>query len=342
MKITALIRPESVNANYRAQIPMVALQGRRHDVNIESAYSIVDAARLADRDVVHFCRLWEVPFQRLAVALRRRGVAVTWDSDDDLTSIPRGNPGYRRTGGFRGQKVFADMTAMMRLANVVTTPTEVLADLFRRASGADVRVIENYLAPPMIRSQLPIRTEEEDRVVVGWVAGNEHQVDVEQLRLRALFQGLLERLPELEIHSVGMRLGLPHRRYRYIRGVELLELVEVASRFDVGIAPIVDIPFNRARSNVKVKEYAAAGTPWLASALAPYDGLGEDEGGRLVDNANWEQEIERLVLDVDARIRLAPRAHAWGRRQDILRHALTWERMFADAIDAARRPVGVR
>ena len=71
---------------------------------------------------------------------------------------------------------------------------------------------------------------------------------------------------------------------------------------------------NRARSNIKLKEYAAAGACWLASPIGPYVGLGEKQGGRLV-----------------ARRRLARRARPPARQAARAREA-----------DQARRQVGRR
>jgi glycosyltransferase involved in cell wall biosynthesis len=334
MRITALVRPGSVNANYRAHIPFVALSRRGHDVRIESGYSIGQAARYFDHDAVYFCRLWEEPFQRLAQELRAAGVAVVWDSDDDLTAIPKGSPGYLRSGGFKGQRILADMRSMMRLANLLTTPTEVLADRFRGIAGTEVRVIENYLAPPFIAPPKPKRNQ--TVVVVGWVAGNEHQVDVERLGLRAVIGALLDRHQQIRFMTIGLGLGLSSDRYSRVQGVHLSELTRHIAHFDIGIAPIADIPFNRARSNIKVKEYAAAGVPWLASAVGPYLGLGENEGGRLVDNDRWSEEFDRLIGDPDARALLSRRSLEWARRHSVMAHAHRWEGAFADAVERAR------
>jgi hypothetical protein len=52
---------------------------------------------------------------------------------------------------------------------------------------------------------------------------------------------------------------------------------------------------------VRVKEYAAAGVRWLASPIGPYAGLGEKQGGRLVPDGRWFEELDRLIRDERAR-----------------------------------------
>ena len=49
-----------------------------------------------------------------------------------------------------------------------------------------------------------------------------------------------------------------------IPGVPFVGLPAHMEVFDIGLAVIADIRFNRTRSNVKLKEYAALGIPWLA------------------------------------------------------------------------------
>ncbi len=121
---------------------------------------------------------------------------------------------------------------------------------------------------------------------------------------------------------------------RYPR-VEFVDLQRHMARWDVGIAPLADIPFNRARSDVKLKEYASVGLPWLASAFGPYTGLGEDEGGRLVADDQWYEALRALVASGRDRRKLGKRAAKWAKSQSIDRHVGRWEAVLEDAM--ARR-----
>ncbi len=266
MRIASVIRPESVNANYRARIPLVALQSLGHEHQLFDAHRLPHAGQFDGFDVVHFCRLWEEPFQLLARTLRERGIGVTWDCDDYLPAIEKETSSYRLVGGFRGRQVERDMQEMMRLAHIVTTPSPGLLDRFAEHAD-DVRLLENRLAPPMVLKRLPQRVN--DLVHVGWVAGNEHRSDVAPLRLRELVSRLLEFQPRVEFVSLGLGLGIGHPRYIHLPGTDLIELPRFTAQLDIAIAPLADTEFNRGRSNIKVKEYAAGGAAWLASTSIP-------------------------------------------------------------------------
>jgi glycosyltransferase involved in cell wall biosynthesis len=101
--------------------------------------------------------------------------------------------------------------------------------------------------------------------------------------------------------------------------------------FDVGIAPLADIPANRARSDIKLKEYAASGVPWLASPVGPYIGLGEAEGGRLVPDDGWYDSLVGLVTDHAARSRLGRNAETWASAHTMDAVADRWEQTFTQA-----------
>jgi hypothetical protein len=136
--------------------------------------------------------------------------------------------------------------------------------------------------------------------------------------------------------SFGLKLGLRGERYRHVDVVPLFELTRAAAAFDVGIAPLSDIAMNRARSNVKLKEYAAAGAAWLASPVGPYAGMGEKQGGRLVADDRWHEELARLLDKPRERAKLAKRAAKWVAGETLSKNARTWEARFEEAVARAR------
>lgn len=94
---------------------------------------------------------------------------------------------------------------------------------------------------------------------------------------------------------------------------------------------------SRARSNVKLKEYAAAGAMWLASPIGPYKGMGEAQGGLLVAEEDWYPTLESLLTDHARRLALTKRAQTWVRRQTIVQGGDHWEAAFRAAIARAKR-----
>lgn len=222
---------------------------------------------------------------------------------------------------------------MMKAAHVVTTPSNLLADQFAQQAD-DVRVIENHLAPPMIVATLPPRVKGNFRV--GWIAANEHRTDAEELRLKERFERLMTTYPQVDVISLGLALGIDNPRYVQIPNIDLLELPRFAAHFDVAIAPLVDTPFNRSRSNIKLKEYAAGGAPWLASNVGPYVGMTEWQGGQVISNDDWEDAIIALLYDPGRRRRMSRLGHRWARTQDVMLHLGEWEAAFAAAANQAR------
>ena len=328
MRIVYVANPDGVNSNYRAYQPMAALARRGHAVDYNRAGAATFGPAVGAADVVHIHRYLGPEADAAVSALRSRGAGLVWDNDDDLANVPRSNPNYARYGGPRRAGMIRALETMVRAVDIVTTPSSVLAEQYRALGARDVRVIENYLPDHFPGTKAP----KGPGVTIVWLAGLEHQVDYQQLRLRDTLLRLLDRHPDLRVRSIGLGLGLPADRYDHIRLVDFLELPRALASADIGIAPLCEIPWNVARSNVKVKEYSAAGLPWLASDFRPYSGLGESQGGRLVPDDGWEGALEALITDARARKKLAKRASRWAKGETISKHATAWE----DAYRAAR------
>jgi glycosyltransferase involved in cell wall biosynthesis len=333
LRIALLSNPNLVNSNYRAYQPLQRLARQQgHQLVLNTEERALSLETLFRQDVVHVHRIATPEMRRIAADLREAGVGFVWDNDDDVTVVPKTNPLYSRFGGYRSREMLAGVTKMVRLADVVTTPSAVLAEQFRGLGAGDVRVLENYLPVESAK----VRPAKHDGLVIVWLAALEHQVDYQQLGLRDVLLRLLDAHPQLRVVSIGLGLGLPSERYEHVEEVEFLQLARFLSRADIGIAPLVDIPWNRARSNVKLKEYAAGGLPWLASPVGPYREMGEQQGGRLVADGAWYEELERLVTNARERRRLAKAAAKWVKGETIDQHAHRWEAALRDAAAGAR------
>ena len=313
-------------AYYRAIEPVKAMARRGHEVvGPPDDRGELDPSRLSGCALVHVYRRCDEQSRRTLAALARAGVAVTYDNDDDFTAVPKEAPEYRRLGGLEGERGFARSAKAAKLARVFTTTTDLLAGKYRRAGVEHVEVIGNCVQFGVSRPRVP-----HDGVVIGWIAGGEHRADVARIPFVDALKRLIAQHSDVRVECVGVDLGLPER-YRHDGELHFRDLPARIGAFDVGIAPLADIPMNRARSDIKLKEYAASGVPWLASPVGPYARLGEAEGGRLIPDDGWFEALERLVVNPQERRRLGANGEAWARGQSIEAVADQWERVFAQA-----------
>jgi glycosyltransferase involved in cell wall biosynthesis len=316
----------NANAFYRAVYPLQEMERRGHEVVWPDDFTANPDIRVMSRcDVVHVYRRADDEIRPLLSRLVKGGTPFTYDNDDDFSVIPKESPSYDSVGGRRGRRYFTATTKVARLARAFTTTSESLAEKYRRAGVTRIEVIGNHLPAGALS-----RPRRHRGIVIGWVAAHEHQVDAQRIPIAEALQRVLAKHDDVRVECIGVDLGL-QERYRHDETVPFEKLQARIRNFDVGIAPLADIPMNHARSDVKLKEYAAAGVPWLASPVGPYVGLGEAQGGRLVPNDGWFEAIDELVSGRRERKRLARTARSWANSQTVAAVADRWERVFLDA-----------
>jgi len=338
MRIASLVPERTVESIYRSLVPMQALAHRGHSVHVEERDEIRDPSALLDYDAIHVMRICHPLMVRLARQLQRRGVAVVWDNDDQRVAVLEEAARVPGQDGMAAQRFFASMRAMARTADAVTTPSEALALLHATDSRREVQILPNLLPPTFRR---PERVMPHEGIHIGWLAMPNHAASFEALGMKETLEHLLARHAHLNITGVGLDLELRSRRYVHVQGIPYGQMAESLAHFDFALAPLADIAINQARSDVKLKEYAAAGVPWLASPIGPYAGLGEEEGGRLVADGDWFSAIETLMNEPDRCRVLSQRAMRWAAGETIETHVDVWERTFQDAIAQARAPHAV-
>jgi glycosyltransferase involved in cell wall biosynthesis len=331
VRITGLFDPDTANGYYRAALPLSALRARGHAVTMHHGGSVLDSSyELPRSDAVFIHRGCYPEHLALVRDCAERSIGVVWDNDDDLSALPKSTRAQNRHSKRASREFFKRSVTIAQAASVMTTSSEEIARIYRELGASPVQVIENQVAAPSVAARPRGRA-----LVIGYTGAMEHADDLKKLKFAATIERLVSEQQHVTFVSVGIDLGIRSPRYRCHGFVPFRELAAIVGGFDIGVAPLLDSPFNRSRSDIKVKEYAAAGATWLASPVGPYRALGAAEGGQLIADRDWHAALTQLVEDDAVRARLTRQARAWARRQTIRTTAARWEAILKSAVSAA-------
>lgn len=243
-------------------------------------------------DVLVFQRLTHQWMAEAVPLLRAKGIAVVVDVDDDLSTVHPRNPAYNSMHPARGGRhSWQHLADACRAATLVTASTPALLERYARHGRG--HVIANHL--PDSYYGLP----RVDRDVIGWPAALASHPDDP-----AVLGGAIARLvsegadfrvvgdPTGTGAAFGLMADPPGRA-----GVPITRWpAAVAGDIGVGIAPLADTAFNRAKSWLKPLELSALGVPWVASPRAEYARLHKRGVGALADTPRrWYREVKRLT-----------------------------------------------
>jgi len=215
-------------------------------------------------------------------------------------------------------------------STAVTCSTPFLAERLTEF-GANTHVIRNGVAITMFRE----RIHKTGRPIIGWTGSTGHRSGdlavfakvVPSIEGNARFHhtGAYERYP-----SFAKEIGVMPSR---VSTLPMLapEDYPLGLTFDVGIVPLTDIEFNKAKSNIKGLEYAAASIPFVASPSPEYVRLHDEFGiGRLADTPEeWVTHLSAL-RDPELRTKEARKARMAIRDMglDAVAAARAWDALF--------------
>jgi glycosyltransferase involved in cell wall biosynthesis len=322
LNIAAFIWGEHPSANYRAIYPLNELARRGHVIGYfpnEEQLTPSDEELediLEQFDVAMIQRYSDTDAQELALRLREGGMPIIWDYDDDVAS----------------DEYTERVTAMAERVDIVVTTNDLLADRYLEKGARYVIAIPNFVT----RRSAETPRRKHDGLVLGYIGWIDHQEDWDELGLEQIVRELLDLHEDLRVESVGpIDLRLPLERYKRTDAVPFDRLPEHIAGFDIAIAPLIAKVGNDTRSDIKLKEYAIAGVPWLASPLGPYLDHDESHGGQLVDDDEWFEALDELISNGKLRKKLAKQGTKWAREQTLERNVTIWEDALLEAIELA-------
>jgi glycosyltransferase involved in cell wall biosynthesis len=267
------------------------------------------------------------PDAAAALTRRRSFQRTVYETDDDYFHIPPQLPeAYAK---YSQPGVRAAVAANMRACDMVTVTTETLAEVIRRETGhPDVVAVPNCV-PDGVLTMTPFRRPR--RTVIGWAGSGNRDQDFAVAR--DAVRTVLENTPRAEMHFMGtdyrhlLPRGLPARHTHPVAVSLDWRAWFGGYDFDVALAPLADIPFNRSRSPVKAVESFALGIPVLATDLDPYRGVVIDgvNGYLCRTRQDWARRLRELVHDREARQELGAKARETARAHVISTGWRNWD-----------------
>jgi hypothetical protein len=180
---------------------------------------------------------------------------------------------------------------------VSTTP---LAEKLSRLAR-NVVTIRNALDDRLWQPRL--NHKEQRRVRCVYIGGSSHRIDFLEIIEPGIVQLKSEFGDHLEFDVIGVTsepssngswrlltppLGVANCYPAFVCWLQNLP------RYDIGVAPLQDIPFNHLKSEVKWLEYSAMGLATVASNLPPYaSSIGQDRTGLLV-GSDWKSFCDAI------------------------------------------------
>ncbi|MBY4833976.1 glycosyltransferase family protein [Burkholderia dolosa] len=226
---------------------------------------------------------------------RRRGGRVVIDLDDDIVL----GDDHVLYDAFKDLGCAARIVTCVKLADAVLVTNEQLASRVAQFNR-NVVVVPNAL--PFDEGQFGLTAPDGGRKII-YAGGYTHEADLRLVR---------DALPRDEFVLAGdpgtrgddvasqawtrIRAMLDFAEVRPALGVK--EYMRHYVGRSISIAPLVDTPFNRCKSNLKALEAGAKGLAFVASRVLPYDNaVDKDVVLYASSEAEWKAVLGKLVDD---------------------------------------------
>lgn len=140
-----------------------------------------------------------------------------------------------------------------------------------------------------------------DKIIIGWIGSPSTFKYVKSLF--PLFDELVEKY-DCKIHFVGANdeSGRLYKNIEYIKWTEETE-IEIISKFDIGIMPLDNSPWELGKCAYKLIQYMGCGIPVVASPVGMNLEVVEHgiNGYFACSPVEWREQLEKLILDSSLR-----------------------------------------
>ena len=305
MKIASLSRQDSAVGFYRVHQPtqfidkvskeksrITPFTGKGRVTRISSSDPNIEA--WDDKTLMGICKdadiLWSTVIydrdEMVKMLDIRRWANAKWvvDIDDDLYSIPVDNPNKKSTEALRSEAELC-----LSLADGVTVSTPRLKEVYKRINphiyvnpnGQDIDFWKKLTRSYNTLNRKP-------RII--WRGATGHGADT------SLIEPALKELAKtysFELVTLGAKPPFKTEHHEWVGCLEYPEALKNLNA-DIALVPLIDSPYNQAKSNVAVQEFSMLKIPVVAS---PVENQLNMPISYAKTNFSWYNEIEKFLKD---------------------------------------------
>jgi tetratricopeptide (TPR) repeat protein len=269
----------------------------------------------ADVLVLHLT--WEPDLLPIVNERKQRGLATVFEISDNFLALPGS---IHHELSFNQPISLATAFQLIRLSDAIQGVSDILVERFGFLHDCRV-VFENQ-----ITQMGSIGETSKDEVVIGWGGSLGHTDDLRWIA--PVIQAVLEDYSNVSFAFMGNRRqyeevfgSVSNRQSIYWEPGDLSDYNKFLDGLDIGLAPLMNTPFNICRSDVKFIEYASRGVVPVLSAIEPYKkhAIHGVNAFLFEDLESLRSILETLIKDASLRESVREKAYTYvksGRREE--------------------------
>lgn len=323
------------------------MDGKKKKLNIaEDLLKVLGKPDKPNFDAIVFQRYDHIgPFSVMLGLKEEYKIPIIQENDDYLWDIPEQNPGIINYHEVKPENQVTPNEAMylsrksLGLYDAYIVSTPFLKKLYENYSPT--YVCPNSLDLSLRKFDIP-KPHGKDEIRIGFSASAGHITNLQMIL--PVMREIMEKYPSVYFYSYKHMpkpfVGTPlEKRVRLMKWVPVTEYPTYlhSLSLDMGIAPLTDRLFNRAKSNLRLLEYWSSGHyPVVASRVGHYaetvrDGI---NGFLATEHNEWVEKISKLIEQPILRRKLGDGGHRTLVKDfNLEKNARLW----ADAIKCAIR-----
>jgi glycosyltransferase involved in cell wall biosynthesis len=258
-------------------------------------------------DVLYLQRLMHDGLATHINLAQKYGQVVINDLDDWYWGLSTNNLAFKSSHPTTSEKENTNhYKSVLNSSSLVTVSTAYLADRISSFVRCPIEIMPNYVKTDRFQQVSHV---DSPSPTVGWVGSTLHRSgDLEILKgiispmvnsgeIKFMHGGAHPYAP-----TAATALGIEDELVSTIPACDPGEYHHLL-QMEIGIAPLNDMPFNHAKSDIKLLEYSSAGIPWIGSGLSAYTALQKEWGiGRVATRPkDWIKHINAL-RDYETRV----------------------------------------
>lgn len=321
---------------WRMVMPSKYLNKDKFHVDITEEGMRYDEMIGYDTVMIMRCMTWQE--HAVIDRLKKSGVRIVYDIDDNIFEIPEDNPAAAIVGNDQKQAA----ASIMEICDIITTTNEFLANKIKSFGvKTPIHIIPNSLDVLDGWPEIENIGSPDNRRRIFWQGSSSHAKDW-SLCITAIDR-IMKKYPDVVLSIFGY---FPEKVNTFLRDknkpwwnkgrIEYANFTDTETYFSIikhiraecGVIPLIGSDFSACKSNIKWMEYALVGVPSVASNVVPYNNTIEHgKDGYLCNTEDeWFNCIEKCLVSKAGRTEMikSAREKIYG-TLDINKNISLWE-----------------